>query len=104
MRPVEIVGLRTVVVQGVRWDPVVLEVSLRRTKLCVVWLETAIVVIRVVVVTSIVVIARVVTRVACRTIVATRRRLGDVVYNVLLFHECDELIEAVCIIIKLKIG
>ena len=45
-----IVGLRTAV-QGVGWNPVVLEVSLRGTTLCVVWLETAIVVIQVIVVT-----------------------------------------------------
>ena len=49
MRPVGIVGLRTFV-WGVGWDHVVLKVSLRRTTLCVVWLEAAIVVIRVVVV------------------------------------------------------
>ena len=61
----------------VRQDPVVLEVSLRRTTWCVVQLETSIVVIGVVVVTRIVVVARV----ACGTIVAMRRRLCDILYT-----------------------
>ena len=75
-----------------------LEASLRRTRWCVVGLETAIVVIQVAVVTRIVVVARV----ARGMIVATKRRLCDIVYNVLLFHECHELIKIVCIVIKLK--
>ena len=33
-----------------------------------------------------------------------KRRLDDILYNVLLFHECNELIEVVCVVIKLKTG
>ena len=44
------------------------------------------------------------TRVAWLTIVAMKRGLGDAVYNALLFHECDELIKVVVVVIELKSG
>ena len=87
-RSVGIVVARTIV-RGIGWYSVGLEISLRKTTLCVVRLETTIVV------AGIIVTSRVVDRSVLSAIVATRRSLGGVLYNALLFHERDELIEEV---------
>ena len=79
-----------------------LGVSLGAT-LSVVWLETTVIVTRVVVLTRVVVIV-VAIRVAWLTIVGTRCILSNIMYNALLFHECKELFDIVGVVIELKWG